>query len=78
MAYFSLRVTSGDDADLAELKDMYPDWRPPDHTDGSIIYIQRSLDIASLQRNVSGVGKNGGVVEVKKISKREFEWKKHQ
>ncbi|BBF68818.1 hypothetical protein [Sphingomonas bisphenolicum] len=78
MPYYSLRITSGEDADLVELKGMYPDWQPADYTDSPMIYIQRSLDIASLQRNVAGVGEDGGTVEVKKITKREFEWKKHQ
>ncbi|GAA0733860.1 MULTISPECIES: hypothetical protein [Sphingomonas] len=78
MPYYSLRITTGNDADMVELKEMYPDWHAPDYTDGSAVYIKRSLDLASLQRNVAAIGGGGGAVEVKKISKREFEWKKYQ
>lgn len=78
MAFYSLRVTSGEDDDLAELKGMYPDWKPADYTDSPMIYIQRNLDIESLTRNVSGIGNSPDTVEVKKISRREFEWKRHQ
>ncbi len=78
MAFYSLRVTSGEDDDLAELKSMYPDWKPADYTDSPMVYIQRNLDIESLRRNVSGIGNSSDTVEVKKISRREFEWKRHQ
>ncbi|PTS83275.1 hypothetical protein DBR17_08530 [Sphingomonas sp. HMWF008] len=78
MPYYSLQVRDGEDADFNDLKGMYPDGRPADYAKGRMLYVHRPFDIATLKRNIAGLGENGSWIEVKRITKREFEWKKHQ
>jgi len=78
MPYYSLRVVGGDVGDLNELKDMFTGYRDPDYTNSNTILIQRPYDLATLQRNASGVERQGVRVECTKITKRTFDWQKHQ
>lgn len=78
MPYYSMRVIGGDYDDAKELRDMF-NGQDADYTGTiSFFYVERNYDIEQLRRNAAGGGKRGVTVEINEISKREFEWRKHQ
>lgn len=78
MPYYSILLVGGNVADLNELKQMFPDYRDPDYTNSNVILVQRSYDVVTLRRHVSGLVRSGVTIECKPISRKIFDWKKYQ
>lgn len=78
MPYYFIQLDGGNIADLNELKEMFADYRLPDHGSGNTILVNRPYDLETLCQHVSGVGGPGTKFVCGTITKKKFDWKKHQ
>ncbi|SFI05545.1 hypothetical protein [Methylobacterium brachiatum] len=80
MPYYSVRITGGDacDQEALNVKNTF-NGRDTDYT-GSVnfFYVQRNYSRDQLEENIKNMVSNDCDLEVKKILKREYEWKKNQ
>lgn len=78
MPYYSVRISDGEDADQAgrEAREMFSGGDADYTGSANFFYVQRNYDLATLQRNVEDLLGGEYTVTVKKISKKEFFWRR--
>ena len=78
MAYYSVSMHGGEREERKAVRELFGG-RPNDYTghEGTF-YMERGYDIRQLRANLSGVTPEGVEVTVKRISEREYNWRKYR
>ena len=78
MPYYEIILSGGEREERKVIRETF-NGREADYTGHEVVfYVQRDYDIERMSQNVSGLASDEMDVTVKRSSKRQWDWKKHQ
>jgi hypothetical protein len=78
MPYYSISLFGGSREDRKAVRETF-DGRESDYTGHEVVfYVQRPYDIEKMRANLQSVVPEGIETTVKRIRRKEFEWRRHQ